>query len=104
MSRPVQSQPVQSQPVQSRPVQSRPVQSRPVPAQPARSRPGAAVARPRPRGPGRFLQVLLSIIVLIAAPVVALVFAYSYGTGESLQESTTQLLSELRNLLDTGKA
>jgi hypothetical protein len=48
--------------------------------------------------------VLLSIIVLVSAPVVALVFAYSYGTGESLQESTTQLLTELRNLLDTGKA
>jgi hypothetical protein len=48
--------------------------------------------------------VLLSVIVLVAAPVVALVFAYSYGTGESLQDSTTQLMNELRNLLDTGKA
>jgi hypothetical protein len=48
--------------------------------------------------------VLLSIIILIAAPVVALVFAYSYGTGESLQESATQLLNQLRDLLNTGKA
>jgi hypothetical protein len=48
--------------------------------------------------------VLLSIIVLVAAPVVALVFAYSYGTGQSLQDSATQLMNELRNLLDTGKA
>jgi hypothetical protein len=87
----------------ARPAPARPSASRPVPA-----RPPAAVTRSRPRRRsgrfGRFLQVLLSIIILIAAPVVALVFAYSYGTGESLQESATQLLNQLRDLLDTGKA
>ena len=72
---------------------------------PAVSRPPAAVARSRPRRrPGgfvRFLQVLLSIVVLAAAPVVAMVFAYSYGTGEPLQDAATQLFHELRDLLDS---
>jgi actin-like ATPase involved in cell morphogenesis len=66
------------------------------------ARPPAAV-RPRPRRhPGgfvRLLQVLFSIVLLIAAPVAAMVFAYSYGTGEPLQVAATQLVHQLRELL-----
>jgi hypothetical protein len=43
--------------------------------------------------------VLISMVVLIAAPLAALVFAYSYGTGEPLRESAVQLLDELRDLI-----
>jgi molecular chaperone DnaK len=91
--------------------------ARPVPAarrnpaaatRPAVARPPAAAAGPRQRrrsrGFTRFLQVLLSALVLIAAPVVALVFAYSYGTGEPLRDAVTQLVDQLQELLRNGKA
>jgi hypothetical protein len=48
--------------------------------------------------------VLLSGIVLIVAPVVALVFAYSYGTGEPLRDAVTQLVDELQELLRNARA
>ena len=74
------------------------------PPRPAGSRPPAAVARPRPQrhpgGAARLFQVLLSSLVLIAAPVLAMVFAYSYGTGESLQNSASQLIDQLRSLFN----
>ena len=80
--------------------------TRPAASRPPDSRSPAAVARPRQRrrsgGFSRFLQVLLSAIVLIAAPVVALVFAYSYGTGEPLRDAATQLIDQLRDLLGNG--
>jgi hypothetical protein len=44
--------------------------------------------------------VLISIVVLIAAPVAALVFAYSYGTGEPLRDSAVQLIDQLRELIN----
>jgi len=57
------------------------------------------VRRRRPGGFVRFLQVVLSLIVLVAAPVAALVFAYSFGTGLTLPEAVDQLYEELRNLV-----
>ena len=79
---------------------------------PAQPRPGAAVrrdapaARPPARRPPRsgrflrFLQVLLSIAVLIAVPLAAMVLAYASRTGEAPQEAATQLLKDLADLLN----
>jgi molecular chaperone DnaK len=79
---------------------------------PAQSRPAATVrrdapaARPRARRPRRsggflrFLQILLSIAVLIAVPVAAMVLAYASRTGEAPQEAATQLLKDLANLVN----
>jgi hypothetical protein len=47
----------------------------------------------------RLLQVLFSIVLLVAAPLAGMVFAYSYGTGESLQAAAAQLVGQLRDLL-----
>jgi hypothetical protein len=52
----------------------------------------------------RFLQVLLSITVLVVTPVVAMVFAYSYGTGEPLRDAATHLVQDLQDLLGSRKA
>jgi actin-like ATPase involved in cell morphogenesis len=82
------------------------------PMSPAQSRPAATVrrdapaARPRARRPRRsggflrFLQILLSIAVLIAVPVAAMVLAYASRTGEAPQEAATQLLKDLANLVN----
>jgi hypothetical protein len=69
---------------------------RPVPSRPP--------ARRRPRHPGRllrFLEILLSAIVLITVPLAAMVLAYSYGTGESFRDAAIQLAHELLNLVRT---
>jgi actin-like ATPase involved in cell morphogenesis len=71
---------------------------------PVVARPPAAVRRRRPGGFVRFLQVVLSLLVLVAAPVAALVFAYSFGTGLTLPEAVDQLYVELRNLVHSGIA
>lgn len=87
-----------------RPAAPRPSGNRPPANRPAQ--PGAAV-RPAPRRPRqrrrtggflRFLQVLLSIVVLIAVPVAALVLAYSFGTGEPWQEAARDLVDQLVDL------
>jgi hypothetical protein len=74
---------------------------------PAQPRPAATVRRDaparRPRRSGgflRFLQILLSIAVLIAVPVAAMVLAYASRTGEAPQEAATQLLKDLANLVN----
>jgi hypothetical protein len=69
-------------------------------AQPA---PRQAAARPAGRrrrsGFVRFIQVLLSIVVLIAVPLAAMVFAYSYGTGQSLPDAANNLVNDLEGIL-----
>lgn len=84
----------------SRPPASRPNTARPSGARPPSARPPAARPRPkrRPGGFLRFLQVLLSIIVLIAVPLLAMVLAYSYGTGEPFREAATHLADDLAEL------
>ncbi len=52
------------------------------------------------RGFARFLQVLVSIVLLIAAPLAALVLAYSFGTGDSLASSFHELLDQTRNFFE----
>jgi hypothetical protein len=44
---------------------------------------------------------MLSVIVLITVPMAAMIFAYSYGTGEPFQDAAVQLARELRNLYDS---
>jgi actin-like ATPase involved in cell morphogenesis len=80
---------------------ARPAAARPPSARPSAARPSA---RPRPRRRGRFLrflQIMLSVIVLITVPMAAMIFAYSYGTGEPFQDAAVQLARELRNLYDS---
>jgi molecular chaperone DnaK len=83
---------------------SSPAAGRPprVDARPVTTRPPAAVRKRRPGGFVRFLQLLLSMAVLIVAPLAALVFAFSFSTGESLQEAANALVVELRHLLGYG--
>jgi hypothetical protein len=47
----------------------------------------------------RFLQVLLSIAVLIVVPSVAMVLAYASRTGEAPQEAAIELLKDIAQLL-----
>jgi hypothetical protein len=49
----------------------------------------------------RFLQILLSVIVLITVPVAAMILAYSYGTGDPFREAATQLAEEIADLYRT---
>jgi actin-like ATPase involved in cell morphogenesis len=72
---------------------------RPPAARPRSTARPQPVARRRPGGFVRFLQVLLSIIVLITVPLIAMVLAYSYGTGEPFQEAAVHLADDLRELL-----
>jgi hypothetical protein len=85
-----------AQPATARPSPARPAPSRPAPSRPP---PPSGRTRRRSRGFTRFLQVLLSLIVMIAAPVAALVVAYSYSTGASLPDSAVQVAGELRDLI-----
>jgi hypothetical protein len=48
--------------------------------------------------------VLLSIVVLIAVPLVALVIAYGYGTGQSFREAAIQLAGDVVTLYRTHVA
>ena len=66
---------------------------RPVPA----SRPRPVRDRRRPGGFVRFLRVLITIVLLIGVPVVAMVFAYGYGTGLSFEDAARQLATDLVN-------
>jgi actin-like ATPase involved in cell morphogenesis len=84
--------------------------TRPVkPASPAAPRsaprPPAPAARPpvRRRRGGflRFLQITLSVLVLIAAPVAAMVLAYASRVGESPQAAVTQLLNDFADLFSS---
>ena len=77
--------------------------SRPISAPPPQ---GARAANPkktkkrkRTRGFARFLQVLISALFMIAVPLVALVVAYGYGNGLSLEQDALDLIDDIRELL-----
>ena len=114
----VPSGPPAPQPRESRPMSPAMPPTRPVSPPPQTTtsrpvrvtRPPAAVAKPRPakvakRKPKRrgrflrFLQVLLSIIVMITVPLVALVVAYGYGNGEPLTVDAENLMRDVAELL-----
>jgi actin-like ATPase involved in cell morphogenesis len=70
-----------------------PVQRRPK-VRPAKYRP------PRRRGRfKRFLQVVLSVLVMICVPLAALVLSYGYGNGDSLPVDAENLVQDIRSLL-----
>ncbi|XVV11678.1 Hsp70 family protein [Actinoplanes sp. CA-131856] len=79
------------------PVPSRPMSPAPQPYHP----PTAPGKRPRKRSSGfvRFLQVTLSVLLMIVVPLVALVVAYGYGNGDSLPLDAENLWNEIRELL-----
>jgi hypothetical protein len=52
----------------------------------------------------RFLQVMLSVIVLVTVPVAAMILAYSYGTGDPFREAATQLAKDVVDLYRTHVA
>jgi actin-like ATPase involved in cell morphogenesis len=65
---------------------------------PAASRPPKRSPQRRPRRRGRFLrfvQVLLSIAVLVAVPLVAMVLAYGYGNGQSILDDARDVLQDI---------
>jgi hypothetical protein len=75
---------------------------RPPATHPPGNRPASVPKRGKRKRGGfaRFLQVLFSIALLIAVPLAALVFAYSYGTGDSLTSSFHELLDQARDLYE----
>ena len=96
----------------SRPSSPVPMQTKPFPD----SRPPRTVARPpvnqRPPAPRppvrkkrgvskfvRFLQVLLSIAVLITAPVLAMALAYGYGNGDPFIDDVEQVFYDIARLI-----
>ena len=68
---------------------------------PPRAARPAPAPKPRRRSGGflRFLEILVSIIVLVAVPLAAMVLAYSYGTGEPFRDAALELARNLRDLI-----
>ena len=86
--------------------ESSPPQNRPVPQPVPRAVPKAKVkAAPKPKKPKRrgrflrFLQVLISILVLITVPLVAMVLAYGYGNGDAIQEDAQHVVEDIARYL-----
>ncbi|HEX5200755.1 MAG TPA: Hsp70 family protein [Actinoplanes sp.] len=85
---------------------SRPVSPPPQATPPPRTRPVARRPAPSKRKPRRrrgrfvrFLQIMLSILVMILVPLVALVVAYGYGNAEPLTVDAENLVRDLADLL-----
>ncbi len=86
----------------SGPVTSRPVSPPRPPAYAARpqTQVSQAVRRGKKRGGFlRGLQILISILVMIAVPLVALVAAYGYGNGRPITEDALNLYEEVLRLV-----
>jgi actin-like ATPase involved in cell morphogenesis len=78
-----------------------PPPTRPPPRQQA-ARPAPRPAKRRPRRRGRFLrfvQVLISVLVLITVPLVAMVLAYGYGNGDAIEEDARHVLEDIARYL-----
>jgi len=88
---------------------SRPVSPSPQATPPPRTHPRTLVAPPakvaksRPRRRRgrflRFLQIMLSIVVMVTVPLAALLAAYGYGNGDSLEVNAHNLVRDIVNLL-----
>ena len=74
-------------------VRTKPTDTRPMPKAPKR--------KPRRRRGRflRFLQIVLSIVVMVTVPLAALVVAYGYGNGDSLVVDAQNLVRDIENLL-----
>jgi molecular chaperone DnaK len=79
----------------SSPPQARKTTTRSMPAKTGRPR----KVRRRSGKFVRFLQILLSIVVMIAVPLAALVLAYGYGDGDSLTDNATNVVKDIAGLL-----
>ncbi|BCJ54547.1 hypothetical protein Asp14428_60220 [Actinoplanes sp. NBRC 14428] len=92
------AQPASAQPASAQPAAARRAPSaRPVAPAP----PAAPAARGRRRtGRGlRAVQVFLSVVLLVSAPVGALLVAYSSSAGVPIQSSAREMVNDLRRLL-----
>jgi len=64
------------------------------------ARPPAPKRKPRRRRRFlRFVQVLLSVLVLISVPLVAMLLAYGYGNGHSIEEDARDVVADIARLL-----
>ena len=67
---------------------------------PADPQPTPPRRRPRRRGRFlRFLQVLFSVLLLVAMPVLAMVLAYGYGNGDSLADDALHVARDIARLV-----
>ena len=74
----------------------------PRPAKPKSQKALRPAAAPRPRRRGRlvhFVQVVFSLLLLVTLPVLAMVLAYGYGNGESLQEDALHVARDIARLV-----
>ena len=46
-----------------------------------------------------FVQVVFSLLLLVTLPVLAMVLAYGYGNGESLQEDALHVARDIARLV-----
>ena len=93
--------PPPARPMPAPPAQNRSTRNPTTPVRTAAKRPAAVARRPK-RRTGRFvraLQILLSIVVMIAVPVAALVLAYGYGNGDPLRVDATNVVKDIADLL-----
>jgi hypothetical protein len=65
----------------------------------ARPTPARPKARRRTRRFVRFLQILVSILVMIVVPLAALLIAYGWGNGDPIRQDATNLVRDIANLL-----
>jgi molecular chaperone DnaK len=108
-SRPVSPSPQATPPPRSQPRSHPPSQPRTEPRNQPRSQPRTQVAPPakvakrkprRRRGRFlRFLQIMLSIVVMVTVPVAALVVAYGYGNGDTWTNNVENLLRDIEGIL-----
>lgn len=80
----------------------RPVAARPVP-RPVAARPAPQPPKRRPKRRGRrflrFLQVLISVLVLITVPLVAMLLAYGYGNGYDIEDDARHVVQDIARYL-----
>ena len=89
--------PVSSAVGSARPISS-PVRASVAPPPPVPEQ--ARIERPRRRSRlGRALQILLSIVVMVTVPIVALVLAYGYGNAEPIQQDAINVFEDILDLL-----
>jgi molecular chaperone DnaK len=81
-------QPRAAKPKSAKPKSAKPKSAKPRPAKPPR----------RPRRFLRFVQILLSILCMIAIPLVALLLAYGWGNGEPINQDAVDLVRDLASL------
>jgi actin-like ATPase involved in cell morphogenesis len=71
-----------------------------VPQQPQHTPEPALVHRPRRRGRvRRTLQVLISLLVMITVPIVALILAYGYGNNATIEQDAVNVFKDIADLL-----